>query len=176
MGTMRPAPQDPAPWEQLEERLTGYFAAGARGLLAPELVLSTRNGAEFGRLRVDGPEGGRFEAGEARATIERGAGSRYRMLDGDGKVLVEETAGPADAPQLRCGGRLYEARLGLLRNAAVARFPGGSETARVAGGLTHRRYEVFFDAGDRGSLPLAVFLLFRIVALRRRAFLTGGGP
>ena len=174
MGTMTPAPQDTTPWEHLGERLAGSFAARARGTLAPELHLSGRNGEEFGRLRLDGPEGASFEAGDARATIERGTGPRYRMLDGGGNVLVEETAGSADAPEVRCGGRLYEARLRLLRNAAVARSPGGSEAARVAGGLTNRGYQVSFDAEDENSLPLAVFLLFRIVALRRRAFLTGG--
>jgi hypothetical protein len=174
MGTMTPAPRDTTPWEHLGERLAGSFAARARGTLAPELLLSGRNGEEFGRLRLDGPEGASFEAGDSRATIERGTASRYMMLDGDGKVLVEETAGPADAPEVRCGARLYEARLRLLRNAAVARSPGGSEAARVAGGLTNRGYQVSFDAGDENSLPLAVFLLFRIVALRRRAFLTGG--
>jgi hypothetical protein len=174
MGTMTPAPQDTTPWEHLGERLAGSFAARARGLLAPELLLSSSGGEEFGRLRLDGTEGACFEAGAARATIERGTASRHRMLDGGGKVLVEETAGPADAPEVRCGGRLYEARLRLLRNSAVARSTGGSEAARVAGGLTNRGYQVSFDAEDENSLPLAVFLLFRIVALRSRAFLTGG--
>jgi hypothetical protein len=170
---MTPAPQDTTPWEHLGERLAGSFAARARGLLAPELLLSSSSGEEFGRLRVDGPEGASFEAGAARATIERGTDSRHRMLDG-GKVLAEETAGSADVPEVRCGDRLYEARLRLLRNTAVARSPEGSEAARVAGGLTNRGYQVSFDAEDENSLPLAVFLLFRIVAFRRRAFLTGG--
>jgi hypothetical protein len=164
----------PALWGQLGERLAGYFAAGARGLTGSELVLSSRAGKEFGRLRVDGPEGARFEAGDVRATVERLASSRYRMLACGSEVLAE-TAGSADAPEVRCGDRVYEARLGLVRNAAVAHSPGGSEAARVAGGFTNRSYEVFFDAEDEGSLPLAVFLLYRIVALRRRAFLTGAG-
>jgi len=174
MGKMTPAPRDTTPWEHLGERLAGSFAARTRGTLAPELLLSSRNGEEFGRLRLDGPEGASFEAGDTRATIEGGAASRYMMLGGGGEVLVEEIAGPVDAPEVRCGGRLYEVRLRLLRNAAVARSPGGSEAARVAGGLTNRGYQASFDAGDENSLPLAIFLLFRIVALRRRAFLTGG--
>jgi hypothetical protein len=164
----------PALWGQLGERLAGYFAAGARGLTGSELVLSSRDGEEFGRLRVDGPAGARFEAGDVRATVERLASSRYRMLAGGAEVLAE-TEGSADTPEVRCGDRVYEARLGGVRNAAVAHSPGGSEAARVAGGFTNRSYEVFFDAGDEGSLPLAVFLLYRIVALRRRAFLTGAG-
>ena len=164
----------PALWGQLGERLAGYFAAGARGITGSELVLSSRDGEEFGRLRVDGPEGARFEAGDVRATVERLASSRYRMLAGGAEVLAE-TAGSADAPEVRCGDRVYEARLGVVRNAAVAHSPVGSEAARIAGGLTNRSYEVSFDAKDEGSLPLAVFLLYRIVELRRRAFLTGAG-
>ena len=168
-------PSQYALWGRLGERLAGYFAAGARGLTGSELVLSSRDGEEFGRLRVDGPEGARFEAGDVRATVERLASSRYRMLAGGVEVLAE-TAGSADAPQIRCKDRVYEARLGLVRNAAVAHSPAGSEAARVAGrGLTNRSYEVFFDTGDEWSLPLAVHLLYRIVALRRRAFLTGAG-
>jgi hypothetical protein len=176
MSTMTPAPQDPAlvPWRQLRERLDGYFAARSRGLLASELVLSSRDGEGFGRLRVDGPEGARFEADDVRAQIERTERWRYRMLTGDVEVLAE-TAGSADASEVRYKDRVYELRLGLLRNTAVASSPGGSEAARVAGGLTNRSYEVFFDGGNEGSLPLAVFLLYRIVALRRRAFLTGAG-
>lgn len=176
MGSMTPAPQDPtlAPWRSLQEHLAGYLAARARGLLASELALSGRGGEEFGRLRVYGPQGAEFEAGEVRAVIERGAGSRYRMLAGDGKVLVEETAGSGDASEVRCGDRVYGVRLALLRNTAIARSAGG-EAARVSGGLTNRSYEAFFDAGEEGSLPVAVFLLYRIVALRRRAFLTDSG-
>jgi hypothetical protein len=176
MGAMTPAPQDPtlAPWRQLQERLAGYFAARSRGLLASELVLSSRDGEEFGRLRVDGPEGAGFEAGAVRATIERAARWRYRMLADDVELLAE-TAGSADESEVRRGDRVYEVRLGLLRNTAVVRSPDGSEAARVAGGLTNRSYEVFFDGGDEGPLLLAVFLLYRIVALRRQAFLTGAG-
>jgi len=166
---MTPAPQEPAlaPWRRLQEHLAGYFASRSQGLLAPELVLSNRDGEEFGRLRLDGAE---FEAGDVRATFERAARSRYRMLAGGAEVLAE-TAGSTDVSEVRYGARVYEVRLELLRNAAVASSSGGAEAARVAGGLTNRSYEAFFDAGDEGALPLAVFLLYRIVALRRRAFL-----
>jgi hypothetical protein len=124
---------------------------------------------------VHGPQGADLEAGEVRATIERGAGSRYRMLGGDGRVILEETAASGDTSEVRCGDRVYEVRLALLRNVAVARSSGGGEAARVAGGLTNRSYDAFFDAGEEGALPLAVFLLYRIIALRRRAFLTDAG-
>jgi hypothetical protein len=174
---MMSEPQNPtpAPWRILQKHLAGYLAARARGFLASEFVLSSRDGEELGRLRVHGPQGADLEAGEVRATIERGAGSRYRMLGGDGRVILEETAGSGDTSEVRCGDRVYEVRLALLRNVAVARSSGGGEAARVAGGLTNRSYDAFFDAGEEGALPLAVFLLYRIIALRRRAFLTDAG-
>jgi hypothetical protein len=75
--------------------------------------------------------------------------------------------------KIRCGNRTYEARLNLLRNTAVACSSGGEEAARIAGGLTNRSYEAVFDVEDEGSLPVAVFLLYHTVALRRRAFLAG---
>jgi hypothetical protein len=170
-------PQDPTsmPWRQLRERLDGYFAASAKGLLGSELSLSSRSGEEFGRLRVEGLEGARLEAGGARATIERVASaSRYRMLADNEEVLVE-VAGGTEASQAKLGERLYEIRLSPLRNTAVARSTEGSEAARVAGGLINRSYEASFDVRDEGSLSLAFFLLYRIVALRSRAFLTGAG-
>jgi hypothetical protein len=168
--------QDPtlAPWTELRERLAGYFAARARGLLALEYVLSNRSGEEFGRLRVHGPEGAELEIGSTRAEIERTARSRYRMLTGGVQTLVAEPAhSTADALEIRCENRVYEARLNLLRNTAVARSPRGQEAARIVGGLTNRSYEADFDAAEEGSLPLAVFLLYHAAALRRRAFLAG---
>ncbi len=168
--------QDPtlAPWMELRERLAGYFAARSRGLLALEYVLSSRSGEEFGRLRVHGPEGAELEIGSTRAEIERTARSRYRMLTGGVQTLVAEPAhSTADALEIRCENRVYEARLNLLRNTAVARSPEGQEAVRIVGGLTNRSYEADFDAAEEGSLPVAVFLLYHAAALRRRAFLAG---
>jgi len=172
---MRSMPEDStsAPWRTLQEHLAGYFAARARGLLASEFVLSSRSGEEFGRLHIRGPEGAHFEAGNTEATIERSARARYRMLTGDAETLVAEPAGSSGVLKVRCGNRLYETRFDLLRNAAVARSSGGEVAARVAGGLTNLRYQAFFDEEDEGSLPVALFLLYRVVALRRRAFLAG---
>jgi hypothetical protein len=168
--------QDPtlAPWMELRDRLAGYFAARARHLLAPEYVLSSRTGEEFGRLRVHGPEGAELETESTRAEIERTARSRYRMLTGGVQTLVAGPArGTAGLLEVRGEYRVYEARLNLLRNTAVAHSSRGGEAARIAGGLTNRSYEAVFDAGDEGSLPVAVFLLYHTVALRRRAFLAG---
>ncbi|MCA1687142.1 MAG: hypothetical protein LC714_00735 [Actinobacteria bacterium] len=168
--------QDPtlAPWMELRERLGGYFAARTRRLLALEFVLSSRSGEEFGRLRVYGPQGAEFEAGSTRAEIERTARSRYRMLTGGAQTLVAEpTRSTSSVLKVSRGSRTYEARLNLLRNTAVVRSSRGERAARISGGLTNRSYEAAFDAGDEGSLPVAVFLLFHTVALRRRIFLAG---
>jgi hypothetical protein len=166
--------QDPtlAAWKELGERLAGYFAARARGLFALEYVLSSRSGERFGRLRVHGPEGAELEVGSTRAEIERTARSRYRMLTGGAQTLVAEPA-RSTALEIRCENRVYEARINLLRNTAVARSSGGREAARIVGGLTNLSYETDFDAADEGSLPVAVFLLYHTAALRRRAFLVG---
>ena len=170
---MGPAPEDPtlAPWRELGERLAGYFAARSRGLLASEFVLSSRSGEEFGRLRVHGPGGAQLEVGSTRAEIERT--TRYRMLTGGVQTLVAEPARSAGPLKVRCGSRTYEIRLDLMRNTAVALAPAHKEAARIDGGLTNRSYDAVFDAEDGGSLPVAVFLLYHTIALRRRVFLAG---
>lgn len=172
---MEPVPEDLmlASWEELRERLAGYFAARAKGLLASEFVLSSRSGEEFGRLRVQGPEGAELASGSMRVKIERSARSRYRLLTGGAETLVAESAGPSSVLRIRCGERAYDARLDLLRNTAVASSSRDEEAVRIAGGLTNRRFEAVFDVGDEGSLPVAFFLLYHAVALRRRAFLAG---
>jgi hypothetical protein len=169
--------QDPtlAPWRELREHLAGYFAARSRGLLAAEFVLSGRSGEEFGRLQVHGPAGAELEAGSTRAKIERTGRSRYRMLTGGAETLVAEP-GASGTLEVRCGNRTYEARSNLLRNTAVARSSGDEEAARISGGLTNRSYEAVFDAEDEGSLPVAVFLLYYTIALRRRVFLAREDP
>jgi hypothetical protein len=162
------------PWMELRQRLAGYFAARAHGLLALEFALSSLSGEEFGRLQVHGPGGAEFKTVSMRAKIERNAPFRYRILTDAAETLVANPArSTSGALELKCADRTYDARLDLLRNTAVARSFGGGEAARIAGGLTNRRYEAVFDVGDEGSLPVAVFLLYHAVALRRRAFLAG---
>jgi hypothetical protein len=172
---MRSVPEDPtlAPWRELRERLAGYFAARAPGLLASEFVLSGRSGEAFGRLRMAGPRSAELKMGGARVEIERTA--RYGLLTDGAETLVAKPArDTSGALQVRCGSRVYEARLNILRNKAVAYSSGGEEAARIAGGLfSNRSYEAVFEAGDEGSLPVAVFLLYHTVALRRWAFLAG---
>lgn len=169
---MEPSPLDP--WRAPREALGGSLSARPRGLVAPEFVLLDRDGGEFGRLLVRGPEGAELDAGPLRARIERAAGSgRYRMLTGEAETLVAEPAGSSVAMEIRCGESPYEATFDLLRNTAAARPANGAQTARLTGGALTRRYEALFDVEDGCSLPIALFLLYHAVTLRRRAFLTG---
>src|ERR671911_343405 len=75
-------------------------------------------------------------------------------------------------PKKGSGARLYRGRLSLLRNTAEAGPAGERATVRITGGLTNRKYDAVFDAGDAGSLPVAFFLLYLTVALRRNAYVT----
>jgi hypothetical protein len=174
-GHMRSEPRDPSPspWSRLLEVLAGSFSARARGFLASEFILLNQGGGEFGSLRIQDPIGAELEAENLRAAIERAPHGRRRMLSGDEETLVAKPLGTADILEVRCWGRRYEANLSLLRNTAVARSLGGEEAARVTGGLTNRAYEAVFDAEDEGSLPVAIFLLYYTVALRRRAYRAG---
>jgi hypothetical protein len=174
-GHMRSEPRDPSPspWSRLLEALAGSFSARARGFLASEFILLNQGGGEFGSLRIHDPIGAELEAENLRAAIERAPHGRRRMLSGDEETLVAKPLGTAEFLDVRCWGRRYEANLSLLRNTAVARSLGGEEAARVTGGLTNRAYEAIFDAEDEGSLPVAIFLLYYTVALRRRAYRAG---
>ena len=95
------------------------------------------------------------------------------VVDGE-EVLV---AGPKertiDELEISCGGQTYEAKISFLRNLAVARHAyDGERTARLSGGLAGWSYQATF-ADDRGALPVAVFLLWHVVANRRRAYRAG---
>ena len=182
-GPTKPTPEDPtlAPWNPLRDALAGSFSAGAKGLLGSEFALLGRDGWRFGSLRLRGPEGADLEAGDLRVEIRSAPrpamrhAMRYATPAEEAPFLIAGAADPSSALEITCGGRRYEARFGLLRNAAVARplvdagEPAG-EAARLTGGLTNRAYEATFDPEDAGALPLAVFLLYRTVSLRRRAY------
>jgi signal transduction histidine kinase len=159
---------------RLGETLTGSFAASARGILGSDFAIQGREGEEIGRLRIFGPEGADLEAGDLEARIERSAPARYTMLAGGATILSARPAGALNRPEIWCLDRLYQGRLSLLRNAAEAGPAGDEVTIRITGGLTNRNYEATFDAGDEGSLPVAFFLLYLAVALRRKAYLTAG--
>jgi len=169
---MSPMQEDPtlAPWKRLGKTLAGSFAARARGLLATDFAIFGREGEEIGRLRIDGTEGAELEAGDLKARIERSEHTGYTMLSNGATILAAEPAGALITPEIRCVGRPYKGRLSLLRNTAEAGPAGDEATARITGGLTNRNYEAVFDAGNEGSLPVAFFLLFLTVTLRRRAY------
>ncbi|HKH10502.1 MAG TPA: hypothetical protein VKA73_05085 [Rubrobacter sp.] len=162
--------QRAASWDELTRALGGSFAARARGVVSPELVLLTGTGYPFGRLAAGEADRTHLQAGELTAWIEPLTGGAHAMTTGDEETLIAETAGPASALTLRSGGRTYEASISLFRNSATARASDGGEAARVSGGLTNRRYRAVFDPQDPASLPIAVFLLHRTFALRSMAY------
>jgi hypothetical protein len=94
------------------------------------------------------------------------------MLTDGAEILTAEPLGAWNAPEIKCLHRLYQGRLSLLRNTARAGPAGEKATVSITGGLTNRNYEAVFDAGDEGSLPVAIFLLYLTVALRHKAYLT----
>lgn len=160
-------------WEDLARTLGGSFAARARGLIAPELILLTRAGEPFGRLTAGEAGETRLQAGDLTAWIGPPTGATYGMTTGDAEILAARTTGSAATLALRSGDRAYEARISLLRNSAVARSSDGREAARVSGGLTNRRYRAVFDPRDPASLPVAIFLLQHTFALRSKAYRAG---
>jgi hypothetical protein len=171
---MSPMQEDPtlAPWRGLGETLEGSFAARARGLLASEFAILGREGEEIGRLEIHGGEGAELEAGDLEARIERSAPSGYTMFTDGAEILTAELLGAWNAPEIKCLNRLYKGRLSLLCNTAEAGTAGERVTVRITGGLTNRNYEAVFDAGNVGSLPVAFFLLYLTVTLRRKAYVT----
>lgn len=179
---MRPPSYDPyvdhwrenaaSSWEDLARALGGSFAARARGLISPELVLLTSGGEPFGRLTANEAGETRLQAGDLTARIRPRTNTTYTMTTDGNETLTAENAGPATVLTLRSGDRAYEASISLLRNSAVARSSDQKEAARISGGLTNRRYRAAFDPQDPASLPIAIFLLHRTLALRSRAFRT----
>ncbi len=191
-GPKGPTPEDPAlaPWKPLREALAGSFSARAKGLLGSEFALLDRDGRQLGGLRLRGRGGADLDAGDLRAEIRptphpahamrhaRPYAMRYATPSEDAPFLTAAAAGTSGTLEVTCGGRPYEARFALLRNTAAARPIGDTggpagEATRVTGGLTNRGYEAVFDLEDAGALPVAVFLLYHTVSLRRRAYRAG---
>ena len=170
---MSPMQEGPTPWRRLGETLEGYFAARARGLLAPDFAILGREGEEIGGLEIHGAEVAELGAGDLEARIEHSALSGYTMFTDGVEILTAEPRRAWNAPEIKCLDRLYLGRLSLLRNTARAGPAGERATVRITGALTNRTYEAVFDAGDEGSLPVAFFLLYLTVALRGKAYLTG---
>jgi hypothetical protein len=158
----------------LRQNLAGSFTARARGLFAPEFVLLGSGGEEFGTLHLSGIGDAQFRAEGFVAAFET-SGRRYSMAADGRETLAAHPKGHSrNELEIFCGGRTYEAQISPFRNLAVASQPGAERTTRLSGGLTGRSYEAHFAAEDRGALPVAVFLLWRIVATRRHAYRAGG--
>lgn len=160
---------DLTPWNDLQAALAGAFEARAQGIVSVEYGLLDQNGRELGRLRPENG-GATLEAGGMKAEIVRDPAGGYRMFSDGGEILTSAPVGrAAEALNIRCAGRLYEARLNLFRNTAVATADGG-EITRLTGGFAGRKYEAGFDTGAEGAFPIAVLLLHHITTLRRRAY------
>lgn len=159
-------------YRDLARDLGGSFAARVRGIVSPELVLLSARDEPFGRVRADETGGMRLQAGDLSATVAPAPDGGHRMTTGGAEILAAEPAGSETALRLRSDDRAYEATISPLRNSAAARSSEGKEAARVSGGLTGRRYEATFDPDDPAALPAAIFLLQRLIALRRRAYRT----
>ncbi len=159
---------DPTPWRRLGETLAGHFAARARGLLASDFSLLDGEGDEVGHLEIHGPQGAELSATDLEAQIERITLTRHRMLSGGAEILTSTVV--ATTTEIRCLGTTYQTTLSLLRNTAKAGPANEEAKVRIKGGLTNRSYEVYFEIGEAGPLPVALFLLYRLVTLRREAY------
>jgi hypothetical protein len=168
---MCPMQRDPEPWREPSEILAGHLTARASGLLASEFALLDGEGAQIGRLEIHGPAGADLRVGHAEARIGPASRSNYTMMSSGAEILT--STGDATSPAITYLNHPYEARLSLLRNTAEAGPKEQTTTIRIKGGLTNRNYEASFEPGDEGSLPVALFLLYRLVALRRGAYRTG---
>ena len=158
----------------LRQNLAGSFTARARGLFAPEFVLLGPGEEEFGRLCSGGIGDAQVRAEGFVAAFET-SGRRYSMAADGREILAAHPKGhSSNELEIFCGGRTYEAQIRPCHNLALASHPGAERTTRLSGGLTGRRYEAFFAAEGRSALPVAVFLLWRIVATRRHAYRAGG--
>ncbi len=169
-----------AVWGPLARDLDGSFRAQARGLLGSRFSLLNGGGREWGQLRMLGSYAAEVHVGETVSEIEQTGelGARYRMRTDGSPVLIAGPEKPGEGLRIFCGGKAYEANTSLLRNTSVARLltgdtkegPPAGDEVRLAGGVAGRSYRGTFPAGDGGALALAVFLLYRNVAIRRTAF------
>ena len=152
------------------------FTARACGLLASEFILLGFDGEELARLRLRGSSRAEYVPDEDYAATFEVSGRRYRMVvEGEEMLVAEPKERSIDEFEISCDDRTYEARISFFRNLAVASRPDGERAVRLSGGLTGRSYEALLAAEDSCALPVAVFLLWHIVANRRRTYLTGGG-
>ena len=171
-----------ASWEGLARNLDGSFRARARGLLGSRFYLLDDGGREWGQLRMLSPYAAEVQAGGTNSEIERIGefGPRYRMRTDSTPFLIAGPERPEEALRIFCGGKTYEAETSILRNTSMARrlkgdvpqdtsASAGGEVS-LSGGIAGRSYLGAFPGGDGSALAVAVFLLYRNVAIRRTAF------
>lgn len=165
-----------AAWGAIAGDLDGSFRARARGLLGSRFALLDERGREWGQLKMLGSYAAEVHA-RAISEIERTGefGARYRMRTGGAPLLIAGPEKPEEELRIFCGGKAFEAETNVLRNTSVARLltgnPGESNgEVRIAGGIAGRSYHGTFPEGDGSALAVAVFLLYRNVAIRRTAF------
>ena len=176
VNTMGHASRATPSYDLLRRDLNGSFTARTRGLLTPEeFVLLTRDGDEFGRLYLGRTSDAELRSGEYVVRLEA-SGRRYRMiLDGEQILAAEPKGHTLDELEIFCDRGVYEARFAFLRNLAIAsRQQDGGRAVRLSGSLMGRSYKTVFATGDECALPVAVFLLWRTLVNRRRAYRTGG--
>jgi hypothetical protein len=160
----------------LAERDPGgsVFTARATGLLGGGFALLDADGAEFGRLVMGGLAGADLVLeGVAEGGIQRQGlyGARYRMTIGGAQVLLAGPERPPEPLRVFCAGRVYTVGTRRLPNRSIARPLGGEEApgeVRLEGGVAGRRYRANLPPNDGRALAVAVFLLYRAVALRRQ--------
>ena len=163
-------------WDALARILDGSLRARALGLLGSSFALLDKGGNEWGRLMMLGSYAAEVHVGEDESEIERTGefGSRYRMRTNGAPLLIAGPEKPKEGLRIFCGGKAYEAETNVLRNSSLARCltrdgPAADEV-RLNGGIAGRNYQAAFPAADGSALAVAIFLLYRNVAIRRTAF------
>ena len=168
-----------ATWEALARDLGGSFDARARGLLGSRFSLLDGGGRERGQLRMLGSYAAEVHVGGTVSEIERTGefGARYRMRTDGAPLLIAGPEKPEEGLRIFCGGKAYEAETSVLRNTSAARRltadpskkENGPAGVSLSGGIAGRSYRGTFPEGDGSALAVAVFLLYRNVAIRRTA-------
>lgn len=159
-------------WRALGERAGSRFEARPSGLHGYQLAAV--GGGEFGRLELHGLKGARFRAGDLEAGIARRGIWRLRYgMTSDGEEILRAgterfLSGIWRAEYL---GRGYRIRPGLLKREASVSSASGEEIARISGRSAGRSYEISLNSP--GAMPVVIFAVYQIIALQRRAYLTG---
>jgi hypothetical protein len=157
-------------WNLLQEELGGSFTARALNLPSTEFAFLGPDGRQFGLLQLRGPSVAEFESRDDTAILKR-SGRSYRMLaDGEEVLAAVPKRRSIDELGISCGSQTYEAKASFFRNLAIASYPGAERAIRLSGGLTSRTYEALFTTEDGCTLPVAVFLLWHLVANRLRVY------